>query len=157
MSHKQTVLQLLIKEYPWLENATDSFIQRKVLQKTVFILQEMGLPLGYGYNWYLHGPYSPALAEDAYELEVNKKHFEAEIGDYKFTAKKELKRFRELFCDHLTDELWLEIVSSLLFLKKYYGYNEAKDLEKHLLAKKPKLKRHLVTVDRAIVFVTKQL
>src|SRR5438093_6033861 len=46
-----------------------SFSERLILQKTVYLLKEgFGIPLPYEFNWYVHGPYSPRLARDAYEL-----------------------------------------------------------------------------------------
>lgn len=41
---------------------------RILLQKKVFLAQDIGLPLGYGYGWYIHGPYSTDLTAAAYQL-----------------------------------------------------------------------------------------
>ena len=40
----------------------ETFDERLVSQKKVFLLQEMGVDIGYSYNWYVRGPYSPDLA-----------------------------------------------------------------------------------------------
>ena len=38
---------------------TASFDHRMEMQKAVYLLTEMGVPVGnYGFYWYLHGPYS---------------------------------------------------------------------------------------------------
>lgn len=43
------------------------FDQRKEMQKAIFLLQDMGVPVGdYGFRWYLHGPYSQSLQEDMF-------------------------------------------------------------------------------------------
>lgn len=38
------------------------------VQKAIYLAQAAGADLGYDYNWYLHGPYSPELANDYYKL-----------------------------------------------------------------------------------------
>lgn len=44
------------------------FDDRLILQKVVYLLQESGLEMGYRYHWYLRGPYSTGLTDDAYFL-----------------------------------------------------------------------------------------
>lgn len=42
-----------------------SFDQRMEMQKAIYLLQDMGVPVGdYGFRWYLHGPYSQTLQDD---------------------------------------------------------------------------------------------
>lgn len=41
---------------------------RILLQKKVYLAQDLGLPLGYGYSWYIHGPYSTDLTTVAYQI-----------------------------------------------------------------------------------------
>ena len=41
---------------------------RILLQKKVYLAQDIGLPLGYGYSWYIHGPYSTDLTAVAYQI-----------------------------------------------------------------------------------------
>ena len=44
-----------------------SFAKRLKMQKAIYLLQEMGVPVGdYGFTWYKHGPYSQRLLDDAY-------------------------------------------------------------------------------------------
>lgn len=42
--------------------------ERVLLQKKIFLAQDLGLPLGYGYNWCIHGPYSSDLTTVAYQI-----------------------------------------------------------------------------------------
>lgn len=43
------------------------FDNRMKMQKSVYLLTEMGVPVGnYGFRWYLHGPYSQDLHDDMY-------------------------------------------------------------------------------------------
>lgn len=42
-----------------------SFNERMEMQRAVYLLQNMGMPIGeYGFRWYLHGPYSQTLQDD---------------------------------------------------------------------------------------------
>jgi len=51
-----------------LKNFEFDFTRRLQLQKIVYLLQEAGAELGYHFGWYIHGPYSSSLANDAYPL-----------------------------------------------------------------------------------------
>lgn len=43
------------------------FDDRLVLQKRIYLLQEaFGFPVDYGYSWYVRGPYSAQLTEEAF-------------------------------------------------------------------------------------------
>ncbi|MHC4205034.1 MAG: hypothetical protein ACYSTT_10320 [Planctomycetota bacterium] len=46
----------------------DFFTDRLIMQKTVYLAQAAGVNLGYFYQWYLHGPYSPSLTRDEYAI-----------------------------------------------------------------------------------------
>jgi len=47
-----------------------TFEERLVLQKAVYLVQAAGVHLGYYYHWYLHGPYSRSLTQDAYGISM---------------------------------------------------------------------------------------
>jgi uncharacterized protein YwgA len=145
-------LNLLLKELNWLSIST--FGNRKILQKTVYILHEMGLKSSYSYNWYLHGPYSPDLAEDAYEIESNKSYYDQAVSDYKFkdNAKIIIQNFKDVFQGKENNDVWLELICSLLFLKRYYKQDDAK-LRSMLLSRKPQFKNNPSIVDKAISFI----
>jgi len=49
----------------------DSFDNRLILQKAIYLAQAAGVDLGYYYHWYLHGPYSPSLTKDEYAIAVD--------------------------------------------------------------------------------------
>ena len=41
------------------------FDKRMEMQKAIYLLQDMGVPVGdYGFRWYIHGPYSQELHDD---------------------------------------------------------------------------------------------
>ena len=44
------------------------FDDRMQMQKAVYLLQDLGVPVGdYSFRWYLHGPYSQKLQDDMYD------------------------------------------------------------------------------------------
>ena len=154
MLSKPAILNLLSKE---LDNLDISiFEKRKILQKTIYILSKMGLDLGYHYNWYLYGPYSPSLTEDAYELANNKNYYDSEIEGYVFKDKirQIIKKFNILFNERKNDEDWLELVASLLFLEDNYK-KKGEELKQLLLRKKSKFRDREQLVDEAIEFIKK--
>ena len=99
-----------------------NFTKRKILQKKVYLLQLTGLDLGYRYNWYLKGPYCPALADATFTLREEVK-YDNEFDEYEFNSKT-MSRFDTLdeiiaLPDTLQTEEseWLELLASLHYLK----------------------------------------
>ncbi|MCE9552285.1 MAG: hypothetical protein K8T91_02775 [Planctomycetes bacterium] len=70
MDERQIGLALALKEIG-LSSDVSGFDTRLILQKAVYLLEESGVRLGYGFNWYLRGPYSPALTRDLFDLSSN--------------------------------------------------------------------------------------
>ena len=46
----------------------DTLRDRKIFQKKIYFLQQFGFNLGYGYGFYIYGPYSSELTKDAFSL-----------------------------------------------------------------------------------------
>lgn len=67
MDRKQIALKLTIKGLG-LPFKIDTFEDRLILQKAVYLAQAIGVNLGYYYQWYLHGPYCPSLTRDEYAV-----------------------------------------------------------------------------------------
>lgn len=67
MDNKEIALKLTI-EAIGEDSSIASVEDRLRLQKAVYLSQEMGIPLGYSYSWYVKGPYSPPLTQDYYNL-----------------------------------------------------------------------------------------
>jgi hypothetical protein len=60
------------------------FDGRKKFQKLIYLLQQppFGKDLGYRYNLYIHGPYSPDLAADGYAVAENRVRFRQLVRRY---------------------------------------------------------------------------
>ena len=67
MDRQQIGLKLTVEglKLPFLIN---TFEDRLILQKAVYLAQAAGVNLGYYYHWYLHGPYCPSLTRDEYAI-----------------------------------------------------------------------------------------
>ncbi len=87
------------------------FNNRLKLQKYVFLLRRYGIDLGYSYNYYIRGPYSPELADDYYNLPNIEEEIELPEDFLKLIKNK--------------SERWLELASSLVMVfEKYPGISE---------------------------------
>ncbi len=95
------------------------FDQRMEMQKAIYLLQDMGVPVGdYGFIWYLHGPYSQSLQDDMYyedgrdgaKLTLFKEYTEriAQLHDVIHS-----KKNRSYSVSH-----WVECLASLHYLRK---------------------------------------
>jgi len=65
MNRRQIALKLVLDALGVPATMT-SFDERLALQKTIYLAQQVGVPLGYQFSWYLRGPYSKDLTSDAY-------------------------------------------------------------------------------------------
>jgi len=86
----------------------DDFISRLRMQKYVYLARFFGFDLGYRYNLYLRGPYSPDLAEDYYQLKDRGEWADSSIPAIKFDKFARLVREK--------DHGWLEIATTIHFI-----------------------------------------
>ena len=63
MRESLVALDLVLDELG-VPTKVDTFRDRKLVQKAVYVAKAAGVDLGYTYGWYVHGPYSPALTRD---------------------------------------------------------------------------------------------
>src|SRR5690348_16057248 len=135
MENRHIVLKLFTQELG-VEGEINSFDDRKEFQKVVLLGQSLsGVDLGYRFNWYLHGPYSPALARDYYQMaeavELGDQSFEgrslnAEIRQ-KLGAIRDIVRAPDTFRLQRSD--WLELLASWYYLRFIVKYDEPRALE----------------------------
>ncbi len=96
----------------------NDFDDRLKLQKIVYLMKSKNLNLGYIFNLYLYGPYSPELTKDGFQISqvceygnIGKIGFEDEGLDSQFLD------FIQKIEEKKEDLEWLEVVSSYLFIK----------------------------------------
>ena len=98
----------------------DSFVDRLIMQKSVYLAQAAGVNLGYYYHWYLHGPYSPSLTQDEYAIatDISVGPDEAEGWKLDDASSQRLERIRGIFTEPERDKLAekLELLASVHFL-----------------------------------------
>lgn len=123
-----------------LRISIDSLDDRIIAQKKVFLLQELGINLGYSYNWYIHGPYSPTLTSYLYDnLEFLQEY---NFGDYACTNQvlndiNIVNDFGRNIPVGLNEVKWYELLASLLYLNRKDGIQIREELFDRLLKYKP--------------------
>ena len=102
-----------------------------MLQKKIYLLQLTGIDLSYRFNWYLYGPYSPALASDTFTLR-DEIEYDDEFKDYELNSQTKSKLNPLYTIINLPDTPktnepeWLELLASLHYLK-HIAYWAGKD------------------------------
>lgn len=111
----------------------DSFDDRLICQKKIYLLQALGTDLGYTYNWYVRGPYSPSLTNYVYtNLEVLENN---DFSNYKLAKKAQdnVDKVNDLINSIRQDfygASWYEILASLLYIynnKESWGIKNGKE------------------------------
>lgn len=101
----------------------DSFDKRLTVQKKIYLAQLMGVDLGYRFSWYLRGPYSTRLTEDAFALIDDVRSGDKEYEHFtllddtvaKIRGTNRLCRLPKGFDG--ADEDWIELLASLHYLR----------------------------------------
>ncbi len=123
MDKRLVVLKLFMDELG-VPSDINTLDDRKRVQKAVYLGQLTGADLSYRFGWYLMGPYSPTLTKDYYSLSEA-----IASGDREYEKHKLQRAWRERLSGirplmdvpedvNLTQENWLELLSSLHFLLK---------------------------------------
>lgn len=116
-----------------------NFKGRLLFQKRIYLLQALGLDLKYRFSWYIRGPYSPSLTKDGFALIP----IYNELPTEPLTQNEQqiITRFLNWLSLKKEDEEWLELVSSIHFLK------EAHWTDKNLIFRKLQSKMPSLTVN----------
>jgi len=104
-----------------LKISKDSFDDRLICQKKIYLLQSLGTDLGYSYNWYVRGPYSPILTNYVYNnLDLlSSSNFEGYTLSE--TAERNVSIVNSLIDSKKADlgeVFWYELLASLLYIIK---------------------------------------
>lgn len=118
-----------------------SFRDRLIIQKTVYLLQAFGIYLGYQFHWYLRGPYSPRLTKDAFNNEANWSRISA-VEFANETAEERFRAFLAFVELHKNDDAWLETAASAHFLAKVYGIRDKDQIFEKIRRKQPGVTRN---------------
>lgn len=120
-----------------------SFSDRLLVQKKIYLAQSLGVDLGYRYNWYLKGPYSPELTTEAYQVipfgedKFEGYDFDEDINDI-INQVNELSNHPNKERAHLNEADWYELLASVHYLTTNRQYGEKDKVRKKLIEEKPK-------------------
>ncbi len=89
----------------------DTLPNRIAFQKTVFLLQKLGINSGYSFGWYSFGPYSSQLAKEGFSVEDN------DVSTALILEHPSVEKFKELKKDFEKDSKFLELMADIVFLK----------------------------------------
>lgn len=107
-------LYLVLKELGLAEQG--NLYNFTIIQKTMYILSRMGLDLMYRFRWYAHGSYCAELAADILDNYKCDDSYILQTGPLAT-----ITMFKMLFGDRCQDKIWLQIVSSILFMEENGG------------------------------------
>jgi hypothetical protein len=116
-----------------------TFEGRLRIQKSVYLLREFGIDLGFRHHWYIHGPYSPGLTRELFSR-AQPSGAPRALTDEELRAVNEMRNF-------LGEDLYsadaLELIVSLIFLIRYGppDYDSKQKIVTFLDAAKPHFSR----------------
>ena len=123
-----------------------SLSQRKILQKKIYFLQQFNLDLGYSFGFYVYGPYSSPLTDDAYFLTRALEKAPETVQEMKPSRgeQESIKKTNEFFDEFRssnTEEMahQIEVLASLHFLWNF-SYMDKKTKDK-VFSKLVKMKK----------------
>ena len=124
MTKGQLALKLVLEE---LGLTPDSGIRR--MERSVYLAQVSGVPLSYSFGWYSSGPGSPSLTTDWVNLgnwTFGDPEWKGLVlrSNFKEKIAKVLPLFEVPEDVDLSKEEWLELISSVHYLKWVSDYNE---------------------------------
>lgn len=120
MNMQQTKLGLALNE-AGIPLSVETFDDRLILQKAVYLLQQAQVHLGYRFRWYIRGPYSTGLTEDAFHVADLPDNGMSELGKWELddVSKGRIARLRDWFAGKTNKQEFaknLELLASVLFL-----------------------------------------
>lgn len=113
MDRRQIGLKLTLAELG-IGCIAETFDERLVIQKSIFLAQEAGVGLGYHFYWYLRGPYSRDVSADLDNL----RHLNTEGWVLDPQMRQKLHKLKRWF-DGIPKEgrpRWYEIIASIRFV-----------------------------------------
>ena len=117
---KRQIGTVLVMNGIGLDFQIDAFRGRLILQKAIYLAQAAKVDLGYYYNWYLHGPYCQALADDAFAIKSELSQETHETSGWKLDddSAEKLEQLKTLFREEDREKraLHLELLASVHFL-----------------------------------------
>ena len=126
----------------------DTISDRILLQKKIYLAQKIGLPLGYGYSWYIHGPYSTDLTTVVYQIvpegteSIENRKFKDQYSRIinKINALEDKIYEKNLQTDVIS---WYELIASIAYWMNPDS-SEKEDVLRKIKLAKPQFSKELV-------------
>ena len=112
-----------------------SFTERIISQKTIYLLQEFGLQTTYDFKWYNYGVYSGELADAMFSSNPN----QISITPLNPDSEEVINKLASFTGEDIKNPLFLEVASSILFIRKTNPLLKKDEVYEALLSKKPHL------------------
>lgn len=140
-NEKNLILGRILKLLGFNQIDMDNFDNRLKYQKIVYLTQNYGLSLGYGYSWYVKGPYSPELTKSLFNITSETL---SESDNFRFqddaTIVRKINEIKVLLNEKVQDPFFLEVLASIVFIRKFLQREiPLETLKLELLKRKPKL------------------
>lgn len=120
MDRQQIGVKLTIDGLGFQKFRIQTFEDRLIMQKAVYLAQTAGVNLGYYYHWYLYGPYSPSLTRDGFAIAMDISAGLDESKGWRLDdeSSKRIERIQCLFGEKCSSKLArkLELLASVHFL-----------------------------------------
>lgn len=120
----------------------EEFNDRLRLQKIVFLARKLGYDLGFSYNWYARGPYSPSLTRMLFSANEQDQLI---LDDVELNAdeRKIVRQLRDFLKEDVEDPRTLELLASVWYhlRRRTYTREEKNDLIENIVQLKPKFSR----------------
>jgi len=112
----------------------DNFDNRLIYQKIIYLLQNYGLSLGYGYSWYVKGPYSSELAKTLFNItpQITTESASFAFHDNDLIIRK-IAEFKSILNHEIGNPLFLEVLASIVFIQKSLRLQENTQVKNELL------------------------
>lgn len=97
----------------------DTFNDRLIAQKKIYLLQSLGTKLGYEYNWYIRGPYSPVLTSYIYaniDMLLSTDFSKYEISEKAKNDIETVNSLKDCCSEIMSISSWYELLASLLYI-----------------------------------------
>lgn len=138
---KTLILSRILKSMGIEQVDMDNFDNRLMYQKLIYLTQNYGLSLGYGYSWYVKGPYSPELTKTLFTITPE---YLSESDNFRFqnddVVIRKIHEISTILNDKIRDPFFLEVLASIVYIKKFLQSEiEMANLRVELLNRKPKL------------------
>ncbi|MCD4845084.1 MAG: hypothetical protein K8R25_11425 [Methanosarcinales archaeon] len=140
----KTVLSKVLEIMELGKPDMSTFDNRIRLQKIIYLLQSSGMSMGYGYNWYVKGPYSSPLTHDLYEIaestEIYENNENIKFKDHEKIVSN-LEKFRVFLGEYADNVKYLEVFTSIHYINEamFSGKGDQARLKDKLLEAKPSL------------------